>query len=388
MARRAAYLDDVWNEGRAMLMLDGGNLFGRRTAVDREQTRFLCEVTGEFGYDAIAFGEREMNYGLPFLREMIETYDLPFTSANVFDERTGETILPRYLLVERGGVSFGIISVIDPGYRLMSMEAQDEPLRVDDPVATLRELIPEVRRAGAETIILLSHMGDPGTESLLRQVRGVDLCLVGHTHRYYNAPRIFEKVVLLAGSFEGRVIGRLDGSFGPGGGAPAALELEIVSLGEEIGDDPVMLQRVEQAKARLDEVRLAQRGRFQPTKGSAEEQFLSERECRKCHTDVWQKLRESPHQNAMGSLVAKGQGSNPECLVCHTTGYLYRNGYDDRPPYNRLGNVQCEACHGYGSEHDRDGDWARAARESCTECHDQKNSPEFDFATYWERIRH
>ena len=42
-------------------------------------------MTGEMGYDAIGLGERDLNYGLPFLKEMIEKYDLPFTNANVRD---------------------------------------------------------------------------------------------------------------------------------------------------------------------------------------------------------------------------------------------------------------------------------------------------------------
>jgi hypothetical protein len=84
----------------------------------------------------------------------------------------------------------------------------------------------------------------------------------------------------------------------------------------------------------------------------------------------------------------------PECLSCHTTGYQYHNGYDEQHRTAKLSGVQCEACHGYGSEHSRDGKYATVARESCLECHDLQNSHhaddgyEFDYATYWEKIKH
>ena len=47
--------------------------------------------------------------------------------------------------------------------------------------------------------------------------------------------------------------------------------------------------------------------------------------------------------------------------------------------------VQCEACHGPGTAHARDGSYAKAARESCRTCHTSKWSPDFDFQEYWSR---
>ena len=104
--------------------------------------------------------------------------------------------------------------------------------------------------------------------------------------------------------------------------------------------------------------------------------------------EIWDAMRQTGHMKALGTLARKGQSESPECLVCHTTGYTWIGGYDDRPPANRLGNVQCEACHGYGTEHNRGNGWAEQARETCVTCHDAENSPDFDYATYWEKIAH
>ena len=40
------------------------------------------------------------------------------------------------------------------------------------------------------------------------------------------------------------------------------------------------------------------------------------------------------------------------------------------------------------AEHARDGRWRAQAKDSCTTCHDEENSPNFDYATYWEKIKH
>lgn len=388
MARRAAYLDEVWSTGESILVLDAGDLFGQRTRIDREQTRFLCEVCSEFGPDAIGLGEKDLNYGVDFLREMRDTYGLPFTSCNVSIEATTDLVVEEFLIVERGGTTFGITSVLDPNQAISTMSAREEVFTIADPVAALRKTLPRMRKAGAQAIVLIAHLGDAQSEQLLRDVTGIDVCLVGHTRRSYTTERLINDTALIAASFEGRNVGKMKGDFENGTGKLKAFQVEVTELGEGRPDDAVMLERVESFKLHLEEFRLAARGPYQPTLGSADEEFLTDRECRKCHTDVWDTLMQSPHQAAFTTLARKGQAQSPECLVCHTTGYLYKGGYDERPPLDRLKNVQCEACHGYGTQHDRSGDWLAQAKSSCVTCHDKDNSPEFDYDTYWAKIAH
>jgi len=388
VARRAAWLDNVWNEGKPVLMLDAGDMFGKRSRVEREQTRFLCEVTSEFGVDAIGVGETDLNYGVDFLHEMMETYHLPFTTANVRDSTTGKLVAPEYLIVERGGIRFGICAVADPDQPIITMAAREERFAVDDPVTVLRRLVPRLRELGAQTIVVIAHLGDRKAEQLVKEVKGIDICLVGHTRRAYRTERVVDQTALIAGSYEGRFIGRMDAMFSPDDGKLMSFEIKVADLGKGMPEDPAMNQRVEEFKKHLEQVRIEARGPYKPHLGSRSEQFITERECRKCHYEIWEKLRDTPHAQAFSTLARKGQAESPECLVCHTTGYVYYGGYDDRPPGNRLKNVQCEACHGYGTQHRRDGKWARQARKSCKTCHDKKNSPNFDYETYWAKIAH
>jgi hypothetical protein len=386
LARRATYLDEVFNSGNPVLLVDGGDLFGRRQNQDKEQTKFLCEVTGSFGWDAIGLGEYDLNYGLEFLLEMIKTYDLPFTSANVRNTVTQELILPPYLIIERGGIRFGIIAVLDPGMTIETMSPKDPPFEASDPIATLRALIPQVRQE-ADTILLLSHLGDRGSENLLREVEGIDIAVIGHNYRKWDQERVIGDTVVLSAVYEGRYMGRADLGIDTDG-IVQSVEVEVTALDEKVADDPVMLEKVEQFKKHLEEYRLSLRAKYPQVKGSEHEKFLTERSCKVCHQDVWEVLKGSAHQRAFTSLGKKGQAFNPDCLVCHVVGYEYKNGYDDRPPNNRLVNVQCEACHGYGTMHRRDGKWKQEATKACVTCHDEENSPNFDYAVYWEKIKH
>lgn len=369
-----------------MLLLDGGDLFGGRTRNDQQQTEFLCEVTGDLGYDAIGLGEFDLNYGRAYLEEMIGKYELPFTNANVRDT-TGTLLLPEYLVVERGGIKFGVVSVLDPSLRIITMQGEEGGYQVDDPVATLRELIPRMRKE-VQTVVLVGHLGEATTEALLKEVKGIDVAVIGHTYRNLNNERLVGDSVVLSSAYEGRYVGRADLFLQGSDGKVMAVEVKTTALDDKVPDDEQMKERVDGFKERLAEYKQAKRAAYPRDRGDAQESFLADRTCKNCHEAAWTSYATSAHARAFQTLQRQGQTEEPECLSCHTTGYQYQNGFADAAPYNRLINVQCEACHGYGTEHERGNGWAARAKDSCVSCHDAENSPKFDYASYWEKIKH
>lgn len=380
-------MDSVWEEGVPVLMVDGGDMFGKRNKNDQHQTRFLCEVTADFGFDGIGLGEHDLNYGLDFLMEMIDRYDLPFTNANVVDKKTGKLILPEFLIVEKNGIKFGLVSVLNTKFKIITMTDVDAGLEVKDPVAALRDVMPRLREK-VDTVVLLGHMGQGDTETLIREVKGIDICVMGHTTRTLKNERIVEDTIVLAAPYEGRYIGRADIFIEQSDGKVMAVDVNLTSLDDSIEDEPEMARRVQEYKKSFNEFKEARRSAFPRNKGSEKESYLGRRSCKSCHEDTWDAYAESAHSTAFNTLRAKGNSEDPECIVCHTTGYRWQNGYSAERPYSKMVDVQCEACHGYGSTHARDGKWRDQAKDSCVTCHDKENSPNFDYAVYWEKIKH
>lgn len=368
-------------------MVDAGDLMGRRNKNEQHQTEFLLEVSGDLGLDAIGLGEKDLNYGLPYLMKVIDDFGLPYTSANVRDAASGELILPEYLVVEKNGVKFGIVSVLDPSKKIITMSGGDPGLEVQDPIRVLRALLPRMREE-VDTIVLLAHVGDQTTEVIVKEVTGIDLCVVGHTFKNLKTERILEDTIILSSAHEGRYIGRADIFVDEEDGKVMAVDVTSTSLDDAIDDSPDMTQRMKEYMAKLEEFKESKRAAYPRSYGSEEETYLSDRQCKSCHEDSWEVYSQSGHRQAFNTIRTKGQNYEPECIVCHTTGYQYQNGYSDKSPYNKLTGVQCEACHGYGTEHSRDGKWLAQAKDSCVTCHDKENSPDFDYATYWEKIKH
>jgi len=51
-------------------------------------------------------------------------------------------------------------------------------------------------------------------------------------------------------------------------------------------------------------------------------------------------------------------------------------------------NVQCEACHGMGTKHARDGTMKPVTESVCLECHTPEWTPNWNYAEALEKISH
>jgi hypothetical protein len=97
---------------------------------------------------------------------------------------------------------------------------------------------------------------------------------------------------------------------------------------------------------------------------------------------------DTAHAHAIESLRAIGQDENPNCVVCHTVGSyglfadetLDNGGYDETA-VERLEGVQCENCHGPGSQHPNPSFGSVEATLDaavCGNCHTDEHHPTYD----------
>ena len=110
--------------------------------------------------------------------------------------------------------------------------------------------------------------------------------------------------------------------------------------------------------------------------------------CQRCHQPQVDQWVETAHAKAFETLERENQSTNPECLRCHTTCYLDIPLDGSVAVQSNLRNVQCEVCHGKATDHARDGSFGKVTVATCRRCHDDENSPDFDYAAYLLEITH
>lgn len=160
----------------------------------------------------------------------------------------------------------------------------------------------------------------------------------------------------------------------------------VQDLGPEVADDPDAQRLFGWYLRELAQDHLLERAPHvdpRPYAGTAR--------CVSCHAAAGAVWRKSGHAHALASLEKDGQAVDPECVPCHVVAHPGALAFRSRAITPNLANVGCESCHGAGeahSAHPRAVRLPKLTRSACAPCHTLENSPNFDFSTYWPKIRH
>jgi 2',3'-cyclic-nucleotide 2'-phosphodiesterase/3'-nucleotidase len=152
------------------------------------------------GYDAVGLGNHEFNYGIPLLRTWEKQLNFPLLGANVHDAVTGGRAFTPYVLkrvkTDNGWLTVGLVGFVTPGCALWDRDNVQGKLDFNGIVEEAKTVIPQVKAAGADIVIVTSHSGaTPGSSygdalpfpenastQLAEEVPGIDAILVGHAH--------------------------------------------------------------------------------------------------------------------------------------------------------------------------------------------------------------
>ncbi|QKW33354.1 5'-nucleotidase C-terminal domain-containing protein [Actinomadura sp. NAK00032] len=164
------------------------------------ETHPIAGQMNAIGYDAVALGNHEFNYGIPFLDAWIRQLDAPVLAANAVRAGTRRPAYRPYMIKRmhvRGypPIRVGLLGLTNPGIAIWDKANVSGRLDFLDLVETARRWVPVIRAQGADVVIVSAHSGDSGTSSygdalpvenasalVAEQVPGIDAILFGHAH--------------------------------------------------------------------------------------------------------------------------------------------------------------------------------------------------------------
>jgi 2',3'-cyclic-nucleotide 2'-phosphodiesterase / 3'-nucleotidase len=155
-------------------------------------------------YDAMAVGNHEYNFGWQVLDKARSEAQFPWLSANTYDtEVKGDAPnhYKPYIIKEVQGVRIGILGLTTPGIPNWENRSNYKGVEFRETVSEAKKWVTVLRDTGkCDVVVIAMHMGieedlRTGTPSpsqvpnenaaiaIARQVPGVDVILMGHTHR-------------------------------------------------------------------------------------------------------------------------------------------------------------------------------------------------------------
>ncbi|MFD5569354.1 bifunctional metallophosphatase/5'-nucleotidase [Streptomyces cadmiisoli] len=161
----------------------------------------MAQAMNAIGYDAVALGNHEFNYGIETLRRFEEQCDFPLLGANAVDARTLRPAFPPYFMKTfrvPGGppVKVAVLGLTNPGIAIWDKAYVQGRLAFPGLEEQAAKWVPKLRSMGADVVVVSAHSGSSGTSSygdqlpyvenaaalVAQRVPGIDAILVGHAH--------------------------------------------------------------------------------------------------------------------------------------------------------------------------------------------------------------
>lgn len=200
--------------GKNVLLVDNGdniqgNPFGEylsKNPPTAAKPSPIMVLMNAAGYDVMGLGNHEFNFGLDYLAKVMAGADFPIVNANVVKAGSATPYFTPYVLLKRDlkdragakqTITIGVAGFVPP--QIVAWDGAHLTGKVDvrDITDTAIAVVAEMRKKGADVVVLLAHTGivdfprKGGEENAgyyLTQIPGVDAVVTGHAHQKFPSP--------------------------------------------------------------------------------------------------------------------------------------------------------------------------------------------------------
>ncbi|MBR2490160.1 MAG: 5'-nucleotidase C-terminal domain-containing protein [Ruminiclostridium sp.] len=247
--------------GADVYLMDAGDFSQGDPYVNLSQGATAVELMDLAGYDLVALGNHEFDYGYETLTSLLETAQFTTLAANVFYE--GQPITPSNAVIDTANHRIGVFGLTTPETASSAHPSRIQGLTFlarEELYACAQDQVDTLTAHGCDLIVCIGHLGvDPPSEpnrssDLLEQVEGIDLFLDGHSHhtiseiREITGSETVGDAILTSTGTKMANVGIVEIS--PQGDI-SAINLSIEALAEVLSDD-VVAARAAEIKAEID----------------------------------------------------------------------------------------------------------------------------------------
>ncbi|MTI67151.1 MAG: LysM peptidoglycan-binding domain-containing protein [Firmicutes bacterium] len=255
-AKLATKINDLRKTNPNMLVLDAGDAFHGQTIASLVEGESIVEIMNTIGYDAMAAGNHDFNYGQDRLVELSNMANFPILAANVLKD--DESILDKYTIKEIGGVKVGIFGLSTPETTYKTHPKNVEGLNFKDPAIVAQEMVDDLKDK-TDVLVCLSHLGldEASTytsEYVVNKVDGIDIVVDGHSHSTLeNGKKINDTLIVQAGEYD-KNLGIVNFSYEDGEIKDLNASLFTKDEASEIKEDLDVVAVVEEIEKENDKV--------------------------------------------------------------------------------------------------------------------------------------
>ena len=188
-AKVAAMKGDYEAQGAQVILADAGDYSQGTVYVSVNKGKDAVTMMNAAGYDVATIGNHEFDYGYAQLKSNLDSAVFKVVCANVLQD--GSPVFDAYTMINKGGVQVAFVGLETPEAQTKANPALIQGLTFlagDEMYAAVQTQVDAARTAGADIVIVLSHLGvdsssEPNTSyDLYKKVHDIDFIIDGHSH--------------------------------------------------------------------------------------------------------------------------------------------------------------------------------------------------------------
>jgi 2',3'-cyclic-nucleotide 2'-phosphodiesterase (5'-nucleotidase family) len=242
LSRRAGFADSLRKVHPNLLIVDSGGFFPDAQS-ERDDAPFMTEAMRDLGLAGVGLGDRELMFGRSFLLAALERSPVPVVCANLW-EKAGKqprrTLVRPWVVQKVGKQKVGLFGLINAS---AALGPSADSLEVSDPAEAARQAIAELRKQGANVIVLLSSLGRVETEDLVLAAPGIDVAIAGRNVPLLQRSREIDNTTVVFGGEQGQYVGLTELGL-DAKGRIVSRKSGAWMLGPDVADQPAMLAKV------------------------------------------------------------------------------------------------------------------------------------------------
>ena len=209
--RMATVINSIRADRPDAILLDGGDTWHGSYTCLKTQGQDMVNVMNALKPDAMTF-HWEFTLGSDRINKITE--ELPFAALgqNIFDAEWDEPseMFPPYKMFERGGTKIAVIGQAFPYIPIANPSWMFPEYSFGIRDENMAAMVAEVRAAGAECVVVLSHNGFDVDKKMASVVPGINVILSGHTHDALPDPYVVGETIVIASGSNGKFVSRVD----------------------------------------------------------------------------------------------------------------------------------------------------------------------------------
>ncbi|MEL6099748.1 MAG: thiosulfohydrolase SoxB [Pseudomonadota bacterium] len=211
MDRVATVINAIRADRPDALLLDGGDTWHGSYTCYHTAGQDMVNVMNALKPDAMTF-HWEFTLGSDRVNELVEGLPFAALGQNIFDAEWDEPaeLFKPYKMFERGGTKIAVIGQAFPYMPIANPRWMFPEYSFGIRDENMQMMVDEVRAAGAELVVCLSHNGFDVDKKMASVVSGIDVILSGHTHDAVPEPVQVGQTIIVASGSNGKFVSRVD----------------------------------------------------------------------------------------------------------------------------------------------------------------------------------